>query len=78
MFRPWQGDVYAHPRTAELVHVLRSERGVRGVGQSSWGPTVFAVTTADHANELAGELVRHHGCHADEVMVTAAANAGAI
>src|SRR5205085_5154101 len=49
LFRPWQGDVYAHPRTAELVRVLRSERGVRGVGQSSWGPTVFAVTTAEHA-----------------------------
>jgi beta-RFAP synthase len=77
MFRPWQGDVYSHPRTAELVNVLRSRYGVRGSGQSSWGPTVFAVTTAEHADGIASDLVRHHGCHADEVIVTAAANTGA-
>jgi len=78
MFRPWQGDIYAHARTAELVRLLRSKCGVRGVGQSSWGPTLFAVTRAEHADELADELVRHHGCHADEILVTTAANAGAI
>jgi beta-RFAP synthase len=78
MFRPWQGGVYAHPRTAELVRLLRCQRGVRGVGQTSWGPTVFAIVHTDQASALADELVRHHGCHADEVIVTAAASTGAI
>src|SRR5439155_19963339 len=42
MFAPWQSGVYAHPQTTELIAWLR-QQGVRGVGQSSWGPAVFAV-----------------------------------
>lgn len=41
-FAPVQGGRYASPVVAELVARLRS-LGVRGVGQSSWGPAVFAV-----------------------------------
>lgn len=42
-FAPMQGGVHAAGLTAELVAFLRRQ-GARGVGQSSWGPTVFAVT----------------------------------
>lgn len=41
-FAARQRGPYASPRIAELVDTLR-EMGVRGVGQSSWGPTVFAL-----------------------------------
>lgn len=41
-FAAAQGGVYASPQIESLVDDLRS-RGVRGVSQSSWGPTVFAV-----------------------------------
>lgn len=41
-FAAAQGGVYASPQIEALVDDLRS-RGVRGVSQSSWGPTVFAV-----------------------------------
>jgi len=77
MFAPWQHDLYAHPRVAALVKLLRSA-GVRGVGQSSWGPTVYAVTTREHAAALGEHLIRIHACRADELFITAAANGGAV
>ncbi len=77
MFQPWQGDLYAHPRIGALVTALRSQ-GVRGVGQSSWGPTVFAVVPAAEADGLCEWLSRRHGCGPDELIATRAANAGAL
>jgi beta-ribofuranosylaminobenzene 5'-phosphate synthase len=41
-FAPIQGGRYANPAVAHLVARIRGMR-VKGVGQSSWGPTVFAV-----------------------------------
>jgi predicted sugar kinase len=53
-----QGGVYSGPRVAECVAFLRGE-GVRGVGQSSWGPTVYAVVgDADRAADLLARLSR--------------------
>jgi beta-ribofuranosylaminobenzene 5'-phosphate synthase len=40
-FRPVQGGCYADPLMAELAGWLRSE-GIRGVTQTSWGPTLAA------------------------------------
>lgn len=42
LFRPVQGGIYARPQSAEIVTYLR-QQGIHGVGQSSWGPTLFAV-----------------------------------
>jgi beta-ribofuranosylaminobenzene 5'-phosphate synthase len=41
LFAPVQGGRYASPAIAELIERLRA-CGLTGVGQSSWGPTVFA------------------------------------
>ncbi|MEX0704728.1 MAG: hypothetical protein WD069_21700 [Planctomycetales bacterium] len=41
-FAAAQGGPYAHPRMRRLVEWLRAE-GTAGVGQSSWGPTLFAL-----------------------------------
>ncbi len=41
-FAAAQGGPYASPAIAELIADVQT-LGVRGVGQSSWGPTVFAV-----------------------------------
>lgn len=41
-FAAAQGGPYASPAVEELIADLR-KGGVRGVGQSSWGPTVFAI-----------------------------------
>ena len=42
-FAPAQGGVFASPRVAEMVQWLR-DQGLHGVGQSSWGPTVYAFS----------------------------------
>ena len=41
-YRSVQGGAYGSPRLEALVQRAR-ELGARGVGQSSWGPTVFAL-----------------------------------
>jgi beta-RFAP synthase len=53
-FAAAQGGVYASRETAELIADVRAF-GARGVGQSSWGPAVFAL--AGDADEAAA-LVR--------------------
>ncbi|MCA9262709.1 MAG: DUF309 domain-containing protein [Planctomycetales bacterium] len=42
-FRPCQGGPFADASVAQLVATIR-RLGISGVGQSSWGPTVFAIT----------------------------------
>jgi beta-ribofuranosylaminobenzene 5'-phosphate synthase len=75
-FAPCQGGIYASPAAAELVAFIRAS-GVRGVGQSSWGPTVFAVVGGqDEAEELA-RMLRPRLGDARDVLVTRAARGGA-
>jgi beta-ribofuranosylaminobenzene 5'-phosphate synthase len=73
-FAAVQGGVYSGPGVAECVEFLRGQ-GVRGVGQSSWGPTVFAVVgDEDRAADLRRRLSRR--LDTAEVWVTAACNSG--
>lgn len=77
MFAPVQGGRYASPRLAELVAFVR-RLGVRGVGQSSWGPAVYAVVAAEEpARELAARIRQPFGLEANQVLITRAANRGA-
>jgi predicted sugar kinase len=51
-----QGGSYSSPAIGELIAELRRS-GIRGVGQSSWGPTVFAIVEdSDTALSLALRL----------------------
>jgi len=60
-FAPAQGGRYAHPAVAGLVAGLRCD-GVAGVGQSSWGPTVFAITEdAERATHVANAARKRYG-----------------
>ncbi len=43
-----QGGLFASPLLCHLVETVR-RLGVRGVGQSSWGPTLFALCESDEA-----------------------------
>ncbi|HWG44731.1 MAG TPA: beta-ribofuranosylaminobenzene 5'-phosphate synthase family protein [Gemmataceae bacterium] len=77
-FAPVQGGVYASARITELVAFVRGQ-GVRGVGQSSWGPTVFAVVAdEDRAECLAAQLRNHCVLEETTVLVTPACNHGAL
>lgn len=52
-FAAGQGGVFAPGGTAELVDRFR-RAGAAGVGQSSWGPTAYAITNGEReADELA-------------------------
>ncbi len=77
-FAPVQGGVYASPRVAEFVAFAR-DQGVRGAGQSSWGPTAFAVVgDEDQAEYMAKRLRDHFALEESAVIVTQACNHGAL
>jgi beta-RFAP synthase len=76
MFAPVQGGIYATPAVAEVVGFVR-RLAVKGVGQSSWGPTVFAVVeNDDRATDLALRLRQHFGMDQTEILLTRAWNQG--
>ena len=57
-FATQQGGSYNGPRLTQLVHQIQ-EMGVQGVGQSSWGPTLFALLpTLAEAQAFCDELRR--------------------
>jgi len=59
-FAAIQGGPFGSEKVHELVASIR-DYGVSGVGQSSWGPTVFAITPDDReAQVLATWLRTHH------------------
>lgn len=75
-FATQQGSAFATPCLAELVERIRA-LGVRGVGQSSWGPTLFAVVgSADAARRLVDKLRHSEGTPLD-CTITRMANQGA-
>ncbi|MGH6959201.1 MAG: GHMP kinase, partial [Dongiaceae bacterium] len=58
-FAPVQGDRFMSPTVAEVIGWLESQ-GVRGVGQSSWGPTGFAIVPSQaDADKLVRSARRH-------------------
>jgi beta-RFAP synthase len=77
LFAPVQGGLYASAAVAEMVAFVRGH-GVRGVGQSSWGPTVFAIVgDEERAKGVADLLRKRFGLGPVEVIITKACNAGA-
>ncbi|HUY35081.1 MAG TPA: hypothetical protein VMV69_20195 [Pirellulales bacterium] len=73
-FAAQQGGAFAGPRSMRLVERLRAS-GVRGVGQTSWGPTLFALTNSmTEAERLVGAL-RHDESAAEVEWTIAAPNA---
>lgn len=47
-FATWQGGPFASDGVQAMINLLRGW-GVNGVGQSSWGPTVFAIVESERA-----------------------------
>lgn len=76
-FAPYQGGVYSSALARELVPQLR-EQGYTGVGQSSWGPTLFVLCPSEAAAaELCGTLQREARCPNCDVLTAAPLNHGA-
>ena len=77
-FADEQGGVY-RPPVGDVVSKLTDAAAVSGVGQSSWGPAVYAVTDADRAGDAraAGERALAAADVDGEVILTAARDQGA-
>ena len=70
-----QGGSYNGPELTHLVETLRS-LGVRGVGQSSWGPTIFALCPSE-SEALSLWRAMHALFPSAEVNIATTANRGA-
>lgn len=76
-FSAVQGGPFASPEISNLVDYLRNH-GIQGVGQSSWGPTVFAfVEDQTAATALANHIKNHQDFATAEITITSADNQGA-
>jgi beta-ribofuranosylaminobenzene 5'-phosphate synthase len=77
-FAAVQGGLYASPRVVELVAFMR-QQGTMGVGQSSWGPSAFAVAGEDgQADDLAARIRHRFALQPEDVLTTRACNHGAV
>jgi len=77
-FAPAQGGRFTSPRVAGVMEWLQ-EQGVTGVGQSSWGPTAFAVFGDARQAHRFQQAVRERfrDCPSLRTEVRAAARTGA-
>jgi beta-RFAP synthase len=75
-FAPVQGGPFATPGTAQLIEAIR-EQGVNGVGQSSWGPTVFAITRDEAQAEGLVQWLKETRRVSGDIQISAPNNRGA-
>jgi beta-ribofuranosylaminobenzene 5'-phosphate synthase len=76
-FASQQHGAFLNRRTAELVETIRALGG-EGVGQSSWGPTLFVAVPDQAAGQnLAARLVAAHDLTGYESLVVGPNNTGA-
>jgi beta-RFAP synthase len=76
-FAARQGGPFAGPRLSRLVADMR-DIGIRGVGQSSWGPTLFGLcASAEAADEYCRQLASGSGNQDLQFTIAAPNNQGA-
>jgi beta-ribofuranosylaminobenzene 5'-phosphate synthase len=77
-FAPAQGGTFARPELKAVVDELRSQ-GLEGVGQSSWGPTLYGFSDASPGRRLAvlNRLQDRFGFEGGEAFWTSASSQGA-
>lgn len=77
-FASAQGGIYAHESLADIVTWLRRQ-GLHGVGQSSWGPTLYGFLLADEQRReaISRNIKELFGLPPNNVFWTVADNTGA-
>ena len=77
-FAPAQGGIFARPESETILENLKRE-GLRGVGQSSWGPTLYGFTDAspEVRNALLGRINDRLGLEPGVAFWTKACESGA-
>jgi beta-ribofuranosylaminobenzene 5'-phosphate synthase len=76
-FAARQGGPFASPRIVALVSTIRG-LGVRGVGQSSWGPTVFAILPNEAEAEYFSDHIGEHLGNPHTIEIVQPNNTGAL
>ncbi len=78
-FAPVQGGMFAHKELNEMIGLMR-EWGLKGVGQSSWGPALygFAREDAEWREEVAERLREGWGLDSERVFWTRPTRQGAM
>lgn len=72
-----QGGRYANQTCSDLVQRMRSQ-GITGVGQSSWGPTIFGICrNAQQAEALCADLRERYSEHDLHLEISRPNNQGA-
>ncbi len=75
-FAPIQGGVFADRQMAELAKTLTDQDCV-GVGQSSWGPTLWILCRDEtEASRCRDEITTHPSAEACTIQLTSAQNSG--
>jgi beta-RFAP synthase len=74
-FAQAQGGVYAHLQIARIIDGLRTI-GAVGVGQSSWGPTVYAIAPDPDQAAWIADRCRADPRELQRLQITSANNAG--
>lgn len=77
-FSARQGGPFASAKITKCVETIR-ELGVPGVGQSSWGPTIFSLcSSSEAARGLAEQLSNSEHATEFEILISQPNNTGAI
>jgi beta-RFAP synthase len=77
LFRPVQGGIYSNAQTLQTISAIRAF-GIKGVAQSSWGPSVVAIAEHDALTKLMRALESSGLARAEEMLITEPRNAGAV
>ena len=77
VFKPVQGDVIANPISRKVIDVF-SENNLVGLGQSSWGPTVYGFTPSMKTANEAMKAVKETFQDKVDVIITRGRNEGAV
>jgi beta-RFAP synthase len=77
-FAPAQGGIFARPESEHIIDTLKQE-GLRGIGQSSWGPTLYGFSDAspETRNALLERLQQRLGLEPGTAFWTRASGEGA-
>jgi beta-RFAP synthase len=76
-FAAVQGGPFASRQITELIQRIRND-GIAGVGQSSWGPTVFAICCSESDAQFLSERLQARSALRDhEIRIALPANGGA-
>ena len=77
-YEKYQNGIY-RPPIGNIIEILQEDNRIFGMGQSSWGPSLYCITIKDHENEIRKKVhkVLNEFDIEGKVIITSARNKGA-